>query len=136
MSDELHIAAKVENLDEVLAFAEERLEANGCSMKAQMQLTIAIEEIYVNIAHYAYGVEGGGDATIRFRTEGRTAVFDFIDSGVAYDPLAKPDPDITLSVEERPIGGLGIFMVKKSMDDVRYERKDDQNILSMYKSMD
>lgn len=135
MEQELRIQAQVEKLDDVLAFIDGNLEAWDCSMKAQLQLDVAVEEIYVNIAHYAYGTEGGGDATIRLKYDEakRTVDVIFIDSGMPYDPLAKPDPDITLSVEEREIGGLGIFMVKKSMDDMRYERKDDQNILTLTK---
>ncbi|MBR6230051.1 MAG: ATP-binding protein [Eubacterium sp.] len=137
MSEELHIAAKVENLDQVLAFLEEYLDQQGCSMRTHMQLAVAVEEIYVNIAHYAYvDNEGEGDADIRLHMDGRTLEITFIDSGIPYDPLAKPDPDVTLPVEERQIGGLGIFMVKKSMDDVKYERKDGQNILTLYKSID
>ena len=137
MSDELNIAAKTEKLNELLAFLEEYLESQGCSMKAQMQIAVAVEEIFVNIAHYAYtGLREDGDATIRLRMEGRQVAITFIDSGIPYDPLAKPDPDVTLPAEEREIGGLGIYMVKKSMDDVKYERKDDQNILTLYKLID
>ncbi len=136
MNEELHIAAKVENLNQVLGFIEEYLDAQGCAMKVQMQMAIAVEEIFVNIAHYAYETEGGGDATIQLCMNDRQVAVTFTDSGKPYDPLAKPDPDVTLPVEEREIGGLGIYMVKKSMDDMRYERKDDQNILTLYKCID
>ncbi|MCR5746790.1 MAG: ATP-binding protein [Lachnospiraceae bacterium] len=133
----LNIAATIDNLTKVLEVLDGFLEANDCNMKAQIQLDVAVEEIYVNIAHYAYGVEGGGDAELHFETDeinGKKAVkITFIDSGVYYDPLAKEDPDITLSASERPVGGLGIFMVKKSMDDIVYERKDDKNILVIKK---
>lgn len=129
---ELTLDAELEKLDEVLAFVDAELEAAECSMKAQIQLDVAVEEIYVNIAHYAYG-EGSGTATIRVETEPGQTVISFIDSGMPYNPLEKPDPDITLPAEERPIGGLGIFMVKKSMDDVAYEYKDGQNIFTITK---
>lgn len=133
----LNIAAKTENLDQVLGFIDSFLEEQECDMKAMIQIDVAVEEMYVNIAHYAYGVEGGGDAEIRVELDelyGKRAVrITFIDSGIYYDPLAKEDPDITLGAEERPIGGLGIYMVKKSMDDVAYERKDDQNIFTIKK---
>ena len=133
----LNIAAKTENLDQVLGFIDGFLEEQECDMKAMIQIDVAVEEMYVNIAHYAYGTEGGGDAEIRIDTDelyGKRAVrITFIDSGMYYDPLAKEDPDITLGAEERPIGGLGIYMVKKSMDDVAYERKDDQNIFTIKK---
>ena len=137
MIDELRIEAKVEKLDEVLEFMQEYLDKQDCSPKVGIQLAVAVEEIYVNIAHYAYvDREGTGDAIIQFNMEGNQLVITFIDSGIPFDPLAKADPDVTLSVEERQIGGLGIYMVKKSMDDVKYERKDDQNILTLYKTID
>ena len=133
----LNIAEKTENLDQVLGFIDSFLEEQECDMKAMIQIDVAVEEMYVNIAHYAYGVEGGGDAEIRVELDelyGKRAVrITFIDSGIYYDPLAKEDPDITLGAEERPIGGLGIFMVKKSMDDVAYERKDERNYFTMKK---
>lgn len=131
---ELDIEAKTENLDQVLAFVDEELEKYGCGMKTQMQIDIAVEEIFVNIAHYAYN-PAVGKATIRIEVTDGTVSLTFIDNGVPYDPLAKEDPDITLSAEERQIGGLGIFMVKKSMDDVKYEYKDGSNILTFSKDL-
>lgn len=133
---ELTIEAKVENLDEVLAFVDEQLEAHDCSMKIQTQIDIAVEELFVNIAHYAYNPETG-PATLRveIQDEPLSVVITFIDNGIPYDPLAKPDPDITLSAEERQIGGLGIYMVKKSMDNITYEYKDGKNILSIQKNL-
>ncbi|MBR6916567.1 MAG: SpoIIE family protein phosphatase [Clostridia bacterium] len=135
--DELTLDATVENLDSVLSFIDERLESMDCSLKAQMQIDVAVEELFVNIAHYAYAPEVGS-ATIRFEAADapRRAMITFIDGGVPYDPLAKPDPDVTLSADERPIGGLGIFMVKKSMDDVRYEYRDGKNILTIEKTIE
>ena len=132
--DELEIEAKVENLDEVLAFVDERLENAGCPMRTQTQIDIAVEEIFVNIASYAYQ-PGTGNARIGVLvSEDPLAVtIRFIDSGMPYDPLAKEDPDVTLPVEERPIGGLGIYMVKKSMDEVLYEHKDGCNIFTIKK---
>ena len=133
---EIKLAATVENIEVVTDFVNEQLEAFDCSMKVQMQIDIAIDEIFGNIVQYAYAPEVG-DATVRVEVteEPLTAVITFIDSGVAYDPLAKADPNITLSAEERDIGGLGIFMVKKSMDDVAYEYKDGQNILTIKKNL-
>jgi anti-sigma regulatory factor (Ser/Thr protein kinase) len=134
---ELEIAATTENLDSVLAFVDEQLEEVSCPMKAQMQIDIAVEEIFVNIAHYAYNPEVG-NATIRVEIERSPlrVVLTFLDRGVPYDPLAKEDPDVTLSAEDRQIGGLGIFMVKKSMDDVRYTYEDGKNILSLEKNLE
>ena len=107
-----------------------------CPLKAQMQVDVAVEEIFVNVASYAYA-PGVGNVTIRVEIPDnpRTVVITFIDNGVPYDPLAKADPDVTLSAEERGIGGLGIFMVKKSMDDMVYEYKNGQNILSIKKAI-
>ena len=131
---ELTVEAKDENLAQVLSFVDEQLEALNCPMKTQMQIDVAVEEIFVNIAHYAYAPETG-KATIRFRTDTVTGGVEitFIDRGVPFDPLAKPDPDVTLSAEERQIGGLGIYMVKKSMDEVRYECRNGQNVLTLIK---
>ena len=133
---ELELEAKVENLSEVLAFVDEQLEAADCPMKIQMQIDIAVEEIFVNIANYAYAPEIG-TATVRVEVLGDPPTVDitFIDGGVPYDPLAKDDPDVTLSAEERQIGGLGIFMVKKSMDDVKYTYLDGHNILTIKKGL-
>ena len=133
---ELNIAATVENIETVTDFVNEQLEALDCPMKAQMQIDIAIDELFSNIAHYAYNPDVG-EATVRVEvTEDPLAVvITFIDNGVPYDPLAKADPDTTLSAEEREIGGLGIYMVKKSMDDITYEYRDGQNILAIKKNL-
>lgn len=133
---ELTLEAKTENLDKVLSFVDEHLEEQECPMKTQMQIDIAVEELFVNIAHYAYSPEVG-PVTIRVEVqkEPLAVTITFIDHGIPYDPLAKEDPDITLSAEERQIGGLGIFMVKKSMDDIAYEYKDGQNILYIKKKI-
>lgn len=130
----LVVNADVNKLDEVLAFLDGYLDEADCSSKAKVQLDIAVEELFVNIASYAYGT-GSGDATITIEhTQDPSAVtITFEDTGRQFDPLAKEDPDTTLSAEERNIGGLGIYMVKKSMDDVRYEYKEGKNILSIYK---
>ena len=130
---ELTIDAKTEKLDEVLDFIDARLDEWGFSMKTQTQVNIAVEEIFVNIAHYAYG-EKTGQAKITIARKGDDAEITFTDSGVPYNPLEKPDPDVTLSAEERDIGGLGIFIVKKSMDDVSYEYIDGKNVLTIRKN--
>ena len=133
---ELTVEAKTTNIEAVTDFVNEQLEALDCPMKAQMQIDIAIDELFGNIAHYAYNPEIG-KATVRVEViEDPLAVtITFIDNGVPYDPLAKADPDTTLSAEEREIGGLGIYMVKKSMDDITYEYKDGQNILTIKKKI-
>lgn len=134
--EELKINATVENIEKVTAFVDEQLESVNCPMKAQMQIDIAIDELFSNIAYYAYNPEVG-PATVKVEvTENPlSVVITFIDNGVPYDPLAKADPDVTKSADEREIGGLGIFMVKKSMDEISYEYKNGQNILKIRKDI-
>ena len=130
----LTVKAVPENLSTVLGFVDGCLEEAGCPVKAQMQLDVAVEELFINIANYAYA-PGTGSVTIRLQLQAQPPAvrITLTDCGVPYDPLAKPDPDVTLSAEDRPIGGLGIFMVKKSMDDVAYTYRDGQNILTITK---
>ena len=129
--------AQIEALDEVLAFVEEMLESFECPMKVQTTICVAIEEVFVNVAHYAYGGKEG-EAVVKYLLDQEKKMLSirFEDSGTPYDPLGKADPDITLSAEDRAIGGLGIFMVKKSMDEVHYEYKDNKNCFTMVKKYD
>ena len=126
--------AVAENIPQLTELIDGQLEALDCSMKAQMQIDVAVDEIFGNIARYAYG-EGRGDATVRFDFDGtsRMASISFMDRGMPFDPLKKADPDVTLSVEEREVGGLGIFLVKKTMDDMKYRYENGMNILTLYK---
>lgn len=127
-------AATDDNLHEVLAFVESQLEEHDCKMKTSMMISVIVEEVFINIAHYAY--EGKtGDAKINIDFENDDVIISFTDSGMEFNPLDKEDPDITASAEEREIGGLGIFMVKKTMDDVKYERINGQNILTLRKGI-
>ena len=131
----LNIDAEVSNLDKVLAFVDKQLENYGCSPKAQMQIDVAVEEIFVNIASYAYKPEKGVAAiSVETQDAPLAVIITFTDGGVPYNPLKKPDPDVTLPAEERQIGGLGIYMVKKSMDNVSYEYKNGKNILTITKN--
>ena len=131
---EMRVEAVTDKIPAVTAFIDEQLESVGCAMKAQMQIDIAIDELFGNIANYAYGSETG-EATVRFGFEESTrlATIEFADSGVPFDPLAKEDPDVSLSAEERKIGGLGIFLVKKTMDNVAYRYENGMNILTIQK---
>lgn len=133
---ELTVDATIKNIETVTDFINETLESYDCPLKAMTQIDIAIDELFGNIANYAYHPEVGS-ATVRVEvTKSPLAVIiTFIDNGVPYDPLAKDDPDTTLSADERQIGGLGIFMVKKSMDQISYEYKDGQNILRIKKNL-
>ena len=130
----LTVEAKTENLPQVLAFVDEYLEQAGCSMKVQMALDVAVEELFVNIANYAYA-PGTGSAVISVRTENGSFVIEFRDAGVPYDPTLKPDPDVSLSAADRPIGGLGIYMAKKSTDSMSYRYEDGHNILEIRKKI-
>ena len=133
---ELSLEAADENLDRVIAFVDERLEALDCLPHEQMQVDDAVEELFINIAHYAYAPQTG-PVTVRVETEKdpKAVSITFIDGGTPYDPLAKADPDITASVEERPIGGLGIYMVKQSMDSVDYRCQNGRNMLTIRKKL-
>ena len=136
MMKEMIIEAKTENLDEVLGFIDTELEAFDCPMKTQMQLDVAVEELYVNIAHYAYSPDKG-EAVISIDVSGDplTVTIVFKDKGKQFDPTAKADPDVTLSAAERQIGGLGIYMAKKGVDSMTYEYTDGQNILTISKKL-
>ena len=131
----LNVKAETQMLDTVQDFIHETLEKAGidADIKALTQLDVAVEEVFVNIANYAYA-PNTGDAIIEAKvSDGSVLTVSFIDSGKAFDPLAAEDPDITLSADERGIGGLGIFLTKKFMDKVEYQRKDDKNILTLTK---
>ncbi len=130
----IELPADIDKLNQILDYTQEILSAHECPPKTTMQVSVAIEEIFVNIAHYAYGGKPGIAKIIySFPTDPRGVIVSFIDRGIPYNPLEKSDPDITLSAEEREIGGLGIFMTKKIMDDISYEYKDSCNILRIYK---
>ena len=131
---ELEIEAKKENLDQVLEIVDEELEQLECTIKEQTQIDIAVEEIFVNIASYAYA-PSVGTALIRMEVERDplAVVLTFEDRGTPYDPLAKEDPSLDHAADETKIGGLGIYMVKRSMDDMKYEYKDGKNILVIKK---
>ena len=131
---EITITAVVENLSSVLEIVDQELEAAGASMKVQMQVDVAIEELFVNVSRYANAPETGEvRIQIGFDKQTSALLVTFIDSGVPFDPVAKLDPDITLSAQEREIGGLGIFMAKKNMDSMEYRREDGKNILTVTK---
>ena len=126
-----------ENLEAVNDFIHAQIKPFSCQSQTLFQIDLAVEEIFVNISHYAYSPDKGTvqiDCSVEKTADAPAKLtVSFTDRGKAFNPLAKPDPDITLSVEEREIGGLGIFLTKKYMDSVLYEHKDNQNILTFTK---
>lgn len=127
--------AVTKNLDQVLAFLDSQLESWGCPLRVQLQLDVAVEELFVNIASYAYGEKTGTAEIAMDLLPGQIIEITFRDSGIPYNPLEKPDPDVTKPAEEREIGGLGIYIVKKSMDEVLYRHEEGQNILTIRKAL-
>lgn len=131
---EITLPATVSNIAKVTEFVVAQLEEINCPPKTQIQIDVAIDELFGNIANYAYG-DATGEATVRVESPTSSSIeITFIDSGVAYNPLEKQDPDTTLSAEERQIGGLGIFIVKKTMDEMKYKYEDGKNILTIKKT--
>ena len=139
----LSIEAKTTNLDKVTDFVRAELEETGFSSEQIMKICLAVEEIFVNIAHYAYGKpdpmgniipdSGTGQAKIIIEADDSRVTLTFIDEGREYNPLGKDDPDITVPIKDREIGGLGIYMVKKIMDEMNYRYEEGKNILSVTK---
>ena len=128
---ELIIEASIDNLNEVLDFVNDELERHHCPLKVQRQIDVAVEEIFVNIANYAYKPAKGG-VTICIAA-GVTTVIRFEDTGKPYNPLEQAAPDLDKPLMEREIGGLGIFLAKQLMDEVAYTHADNKNILVMTK---
>ena len=128
--------AKIDALSDVLGFVDRMLEKYECPMKIQTAICVAIEEVFVNVAHYAYG-DGEGEMAfgISFDEESRVFTFCMKDQGVPFNPLKSPEPDITLPAEERQIGGLGILITKKTMDTIEYAYENSENILTMTKKI-
>ena len=130
----LKVPATDDKLYEVQDFVNAELEANDSPMATQMIIEVSLEELFVNISHYAYP-EGNGWAEVHVCVEDGVMELTLIDGGIPFDPLAKPDPDVTLLAEERQIGGLGIYMVKRAMDAMDYEYRDGQNCLTLVKKL-
>ncbi len=134
--NEITVTATIENINVVTEFVDRQLEELDCPIKTQTQIDIAIDELFSNIVHYAYS-PNVGDATVRVDVgeNPSSVIITFIDAGKPYNPLQKADPDITLGINDREIGGLGIFLVKKSMDVMTYEYTNGQNILRIKKNI-
>ncbi len=128
------LPATLENIELATDFLNGVLEKAGCPLRASLQLAVALDELMSNVARYAYA-PGTGKITVsaEIREDPRRVVVTLTDAGAPYDPLQKSDPDVTLSADERRIGGLGIFIVKKTMDDMTYEYKDGKNVVTITK---
>ena len=131
---ELKLPAVIESIPKLTAWMDEALEKLDCPMKAQMQLDVAMDEIFSNIARYAY-LDQNGAAAVRMDFDEKTRLFslEFRDQGISFNPLEQAEPDTALGVEARGIGGLGIFLVRKTMDEVSYQYTDGSNILCLKK---
>ena len=131
---ELTLPASRANIPAIIEFVNRELEHMDCDLKTKAQIDIAIDELYSNIAKYGFD-DDGGEVTVTLETasEPRVVSISFMDGGRPFNPLQREDPDITLSARDRKIGGLGIYMVKKSMDDVRYEYREGKNVLTIRK---
>ncbi|MCQ2054162.1 MAG: ATP-binding protein [Fibrobacter sp.] len=127
------VDSKIEQVEKLTAFVEKAIEPYGPTAKAQMQINVAVDELFSNVVHYS-----GSDTMtliLEVNQDILTATLTFIDEGVAYDPLGKMDPDVSLPADEREIGGLGIFLVKKTMDNLEYKREGNRNILKVIKKL-
>ncbi|MDD3214335.1 MAG: ATP-binding protein [Eubacteriales bacterium] len=133
---QITVPAKLEKLSAVRAFVEDALTKTESSAKARMQLSLAAEEAFVNIARYAYGKESGNvSISIAITGVPPQATLVFSDRGIPHNPLRKPDPDTSLPAEHRAVGGLGIYMMKQSVDDAQYCYQDGQNRLTLVKKL-
>ncbi len=134
--DSMTVAAKTENLDAVVDFVEEELAPFECPMRTLLQLRLAIEEIFVNIASYAYApVEGEAEVRCEVLEDPLRVVIQFLDSGQPFDPLAREDADTSEDALMSREGGLGILLVKNTMDDVQYSYENGKNILTISKKL-
>ena len=131
------LPAVLESIEKATAYLDDILDNEGCPNAIKMQMSIVLDELISNVAQYAYK-DGKGDIALSVETleAPKRVVITIEDSGIPYNPLEKEDPDITLSAEERQIGGLGIFIVKKYMDDIKYAYENKKNILTLVKNIE
>lgn len=132
----MEIESTIDNYSTIIKFINSELDTLGCSDQTRSQIKLAIDEIYGNICFYAYDSEVG-PVTVCVETEKEppAIIITFMDKGKPFNPLEAEEPDLELSGEDRPIGGLGLFLVQSTMDDLSYEYKDEQNILTLKKTM-
>ena len=135
--NKLTVPAKIENLQRVMDFLSDQLNYIEYAMKSRLQLELSIEEAYVNIVNYAYKSQDGKVVICCDIDEHPLQVtMQFIDCGIPYNPLRNEDPDVSSDLEEKEIGGLGIFLIKKNVDHIAYEHRNGKNILTIQKKLD
>ena len=134
--DSLSVSAEIKNLDQVTDFVLQRPEIAACSKQIRLQLRLAIEEIFVNIASYAYDSEiGPAEVRCEVLPDPLRVVIQFLDGGKPFDPLAKEDADTSEEALFAREGGLGILLVKETMDGVTYTYENGKNILTIEKKL-
>jgi anti-sigma regulatory factor (Ser/Thr protein kinase) len=131
---ELRLPAAIDGLDAVMDWVAEKLDYKNCPRKVQNHIAVVTEELFVNICNYAYG-DTVGQVVIRLTFKKHNLYMQFEDSGIPFNPLEHEAPDVTVGIEDRQIGGLGIYITTKWMDTVNYERKNDKNILTISKAI-
>lgn len=129
----LEIESKNENLNLVQNYVSNFMKENGFNENDKMKVDVIVEEVFINICSYAYN-GSTGPCVIELKYDENKIIITFKDKGIQYDPLKRKDPDITLEAEDRPIGGLGIYMTKKMMDEVSYKYENNTNILTIIKN--
>ncbi len=133
----LILTAKIENLNKVFDFLDAQLSSLAYNMKAKLQLELSIEEAYVNISKYAYTSDKGEVEILSSVDEDPLQItVQFVDSGIPYNPLKTEDPDLFTDTEEKELGGLGIFLIKKNVDNIKYKYHNGKNILTLQKKLD
>ena len=135
--NQLKLIAKEENLDTVKAFVNQQLAQLNCPKEIRVKIDIAVEELFINIVSYAYASQEPGEVIVKmsFTNTPSAVTISFLDWGTPYDPLLHPDPDVTLPLEERQIGGMGLYLVKNLMDDVQYRYYDKHNETTIKKTL-
>ena len=130
--DKIVLESKMENIKKVIEFVNSKIEKCNFKEKEKLEINIAIDELFGNIVKYAYGEEVGiVEVQVKVKENPLEVEITFIDSGTKYNPLEREEPNIEANLNERKIGGLGIFIARKLMDEIKYEYKDGKNVLSI-----
>jgi sigma-B regulation protein RsbU (phosphoserine phosphatase) len=136
MQHSITLTNDIQQVPQLADFVDMVCEEVGMDMAVAIQMNLAMEEAVVNVMSYAYPADTVGDVTIEAVTIADQLQFTITDSGIPFDPTAKAEVDTTLSAEERPIGGLGIHLVRQLMDSINYERTEGKNVLTLRKKFD